>query len=207
MMARQDDVRDKALQDLQRLEILMVDGHFDYGNGYHGRAYLNAHQLFRQPSTIWRFAQDLIDVLPFELSSATEVVAGPVTGGALLAHTIAGLLDGRRSLTHPPCLFAPFNVGPDRRHMLRGFYARQISGKRVLLADDVRNTGETFRTCAALVAEAGGTTIGSIEIYDRLEAVKTLDVPNVALAEYRAPDNYAADNCPLCAAGQPITSF
>ncbi|HAK54357.1 MAG TPA: hypothetical protein DCP38_02565 [Acidobacteria bacterium] len=207
MMARQDDVRDKALQDLQRLEILMVDGHFDYGNGYHGRAYLNAHQLFRQPSTIWRFAQDLIDVLPFELSSATEVVAGPVTGGALLAHTIAGLLDGRRSLTHPPCLFAPFNVGPDRRHMLRGFYARQISGKRVLLADDVRNTGETFRTCAKLVAEAGGTMIGSIEIYDRLEAVKTLDVPNVALAEYRAPDNYAADNCPLCAAGQPITSF
>ncbi|MDP6372372.1 MAG: hypothetical protein QF463_05895 [Vicinamibacterales bacterium] len=206
-MARQDDVRDKALQDLQRLEILMVDGHFDYGNGYHGRAYLNAHQLFRQPSTIWRFAQDLIDVLPFELSSATEVVAGPVTGGALLAHTIAGLLDGRRSLTHPPCLFAPFNVGPDRRHMLRGFYARQISGKRVLLADDVRNTGETFRTCAKLVAEAGGTMIGSIEIYDRLEAVKTLDVPNVALAEYRAPDNYAADNCPLCAAGQPITSF
>ncbi|MDP7471405.1 MAG: hypothetical protein QGI02_03530 [Vicinamibacterales bacterium] len=206
-MARQDDVSGKALKDLQRLEILMVDGHFDYGNGYHGRAYLNAHQLFRQPSTIWRFAQDLIDVLPFELSSATEVVAGPVTGGALLAHTIAGLLDGRRSLTHPPCLFAPFNVGPDRRHRLRDFYARQISGKRVLLADDVRNTGETFRRCAELVAEAGGTTIGSIEIYDRLEVVKTLDVPNVALAEYRAPDNYAAGDCPLCAAGQPITSF
>ena len=31
----------------------------------------------------------------------TEVVAGPATGGALLAHTLAGLLDGRRALTHP----------------------------------------------------------------------------------------------------------
>ena len=40
----------------------MIDGHFDYGNGYHGRVYLNPHQLFRHPSTIWRFAQDLIDV-------------------------------------------------------------------------------------------------------------------------------------------------
>ena len=109
-MSRQSDVSDKALKDLQRLEVLMVDGHFDYGNGYHGRVYLNAHQLFRQPSTIWRFAQDLIDVLPFELVSQVEVVAGPVTGGALLAHTVAGLLDGRRKLTHPPCVFAPFNV-------------------------------------------------------------------------------------------------
>ena len=42
----------------------MLDGHFDYGNGYHGRVYLNPHRIFRQPSLIWRLAQDLIDVLP-----------------------------------------------------------------------------------------------------------------------------------------------
>ena len=54
----------KALEDLQRFEVLMLDGHFDFGNGYHGRVYLNPHQLFRYPSTIWRFAQDLIDLLP-----------------------------------------------------------------------------------------------------------------------------------------------
>ncbi len=206
-MSRQDDIRQKALKDLQQLEVLMVDGHFDYGNGYHGRVYLNPHQLFRQPSTIWRLAQDLIDVLPFELVSQAEVVAGPVTGGALLAHTIAGLLDGRRSLTHPPCSFAPFNLDPDRRLTLRAFYARQLDGKRVLLADDVRNTGSTFQACAALVAEARGSVIGTVEICDRLEVVVPLDVPNVALAEYRAPDNYPADACPLCAAGQSITAF
>ena len=40
--------------------------------------------------------------MPGDLVQGTEVVAGPVTGGALLAHTIAGLLDSRRSLTHPP---------------------------------------------------------------------------------------------------------
>ena len=26
--------------------MLMLDGHFDFGNGYHGRVYLNPHQLF-----------------------------------------------------------------------------------------------------------------------------------------------------------------
>src|SRR5947207_15673044 len=153
-MDKKADIRDKALKALKQSEVLMTDGHFDYGNGYHGRVYLNPHQLFRHPSTIWRFAQDLIDLLPADLLRETEVVAGPVTGGALLAHTIAGLLDSRRSLTHPPCSFAPFNYDAACSFSLRAFYKREIAGKRVLLADDVRNTGETFARCATLVKDA-----------------------------------------------------
>src|SRR5262249_15256720 len=149
------------------------------------------------PSTIWRFAQDLLDVLPGELVQRTEVVAGPVTGGALLAHTIAGLLDSRRSLTHPPCSFAPFNYDPRGGFALRAYYRRELEGKRVLLADDVRNTGETFARCAALVRDAGGTVVATVEIYDRLEAVVDLGVPNFSLADYKAPANYKVADCPL----------
>ena len=136
-----------------------------------------------------------------------EVVAGPVTGGALLAHTIAGLLDSRRSLTHPPCSFAPFNYDPAGGFTLRSSTAREITGKRVLLADDVRNTGETFARCAALVQAAAArcwrrwkSTIASKSIVD-------LGVPNVALAEYKAPENFPKAACPLCAAGVPISEF
>jgi orotate phosphoribosyltransferase len=206
-MDKRAELREKALEDLQQSEVLMIDGHFDYGNGYHGRVYLNPHQLFRHPSTIWRFAQDLIDLMPSELVQRTEVVAGPVTGGALLAHTIAGLLDSRRALTHPPCSFAPFNYDPAGGFALRSFYRNEIKGKRVLLADDVRNTGDTFARCAALVQEAGGTVVATVEIYDRCEANVNLEVINIALAEYRAPDNYKAEECPLCKAGAPITRF
>lgn len=221
-MTRRDEIRRQALRDLQALEVLMLDGHFDYGNGYHGRVYLNPHQLFRQPSTIWRFAQDLLDVLPADLLAQTEIVAGPVTGGALLAHTIAGLLDGRRSLAHPPCLFAPFTRSGAERprldrdvaraegpgaHLLRPFYARQVAGRRVLLADDVRNTGKTFERCKALVEAAGGAVLATVEIYDRLEAVVDLGVPNFSLAGYRTAENYPAGECPMCRAGEPVTTF
>jgi orotate phosphoribosyltransferase len=201
------ELREKALKDLQQSEVLMTDGHFDYGNGYHGRVYLNPHQLFRHPSTIWRFAQDLIDLMPGDLVQRTEVVAGPVTGGALLAHTIAGLLDSRRSLTHPPCSFAPFNYGAAGGFTLRAFYGAELKGKRVLLADDVRNTGETFARCAALVTSAGGEVVATVEICDRGEAVAELGVPNFALAEYCALENYKSNACPLCKAGIPITRF
>ena len=206
-MDKRTELREKALKDLQQSEVLMIDGHFDYGNGYHGHVYLNPHQLFRHPSTIWRFAQDLLDVMPSELVQRTEVVAGPVTGGALLAHTMAGLLDSRRSLTHPPCSFAPFNFDASTGFALRSFYQRELNGKRVLLADDVRNTGETFARCAALVEAAGGTVVATVEIYDRGEANVDLGVPNIPLAEYKAPENYQADACPLCAQRVPITRF
>jgi len=206
-MSRHEEIRRRALEELQRSDVLMLDGHFDYGNGYHGRVYLNPHQLFRHPSTIWRFAQDLIDLLPASLVDQTDVVAGPLTGGALLAHTVAGLLDSRRKLADLPKLFAPLSPDAERDKALRGLYRRQVADKRVLIADDVRNTGQTFARCAALVREAGGTLVGTIEIYDRQEAVVDLGVPNIALAEYRAPENFPADACPLCRSGLPVAAF
>ncbi len=206
-MSKRDELRQQALRQLEQFEVLMRNGHFDYGNGFHGRVYLNAHQLFRHPSTIWRLAQDLLDMLPGDLLERTEVVAGPVMGGALLAHTLAGLLDGRRALTHPPCSFAPFSSRGDHDFTLRGFYAREMAGKRVLIADDVRNTGKTFARCAELVRQAGGTVLATAEICDRMEAMVDVGVPNYTLAEYRAPENFAAADCPMCHAGEPITSF
>jgi orotate phosphoribosyltransferase len=207
MVSRRDEIREKALRDLQQYEVLMLNGHFDFGNGYHGTMYLNPHQLFRYPSTIWRFAQDLIDVLPGSVLDQTEVVAGPVTGGALLAHTIAGLLDSRRAITRAPTLFAPFSVDGQGAHTLSRFYDKQVHGRHVLLVDDIRNTGQTLSRCAALIRQSGGDVIATAEIYDRMEAVTDAGTPNFALAEYKAPENYPAAECPLCRAGVPVTSF
>jgi orotate phosphoribosyltransferase len=205
-LSRIEELRSRALKKLKESGVLMSNGHFDYHNGFHGRVYLNPHQLFRYPSTIWQLGQDLLDTLPAALLEKTEIVAGPATGGALLAHTMAGLLDGRRALTHPPCSFAPFTPG-EEKFVLRDFYAKLMRGRTVMLADDVRNTGKTFERCAELVRKAGGTVIATVQICDRMEAVVDLGVPNFALAEYPAPENYAAAECPMCRAGEPITTF
>lgn len=206
MDQKRDAIHTQALQDLRRFEVVM-DGHFDYGNGYHGRLYLNPHQLFRHPSTIWRVAQDLIDVLPPGVIDAVSVVAGPATGGALLAHTIAGLLDGRRALTRAQYSFAPLHHGSDGTDTLSPFYAGVVRGAKVLLVDDVRNTGQTFRQCADAITAAGGEVVCTAQIVDRGEAVVTLAVPNVALVDYPAPENHPAAECPLCRQGVPITAF
>jgi orotate phosphoribosyltransferase len=205
-VVRKDDIRQRALGELRRYEVLMLDGHFDYGNGYHGPAYLNPHQLLRYPSTIWRLAQDLLDLVPDDVTAAADVVAGPPTGGALLAHTIAGLLDSRRSLTHPPCSFAPFEK-KGKTPSLRPFYQHLVKGRRVLLADDVRNTGQMVAQCADWIREAGGTVLAVVCICDRLESIADPGVPVYPLVEYPAPPNYAAADCPLCKAGVAVTNF
>ena len=206
-MTRREDIRDKVLRDLQEYEVLMLNGHFDFGNGFHGPVYLNPHQLFRYPSTIWRFAQDLLDVLPAPILDETEVVAGPVTGGALLAHTIAGLLDSRRDISRPAMMFAPFTLDAAHGHCLTRFYQQLVARRKALIVDDVRNTGQTLAWCVDLVRKAGGTVLATAEIYDRMEAMVDAGVPNFALAEYRAPDNVPADRCPQCRAGVPVTAF
>jgi orotate phosphoribosyltransferase len=206
-MTRKDDLRRQALTNLREFGVLMLDGHFDYGNGYHGRAYLNPHRIFRQPSLIWRLAQDLIDVMPDTVISATDVVAGPVMGGALLGHTVAGLLDGRRHLNHPPTSFAPISVDAAGALTLRPFYRSVVAGKGVLIVDDIRNTGKTFERAKAVLEAAGAHVVATAEICDRLEAVVDLGVPNIALSEYPAPENIAAADCPMCKSGSPITQF
>ena len=208
-MDKRAEIREKALKDLQQSEVLMINGHFDYGNGYHGRVYLNPHQLFRHPSTIWRFAQDLIDVMPGELVQRTEVVAGPVTGGALLAHTIAGLLDSRRSLTHPPCSLRAVQLRPVRAaSTLRASTARSSTASACCWPTMCAIPARRSRRCAALVQR--GRRHGARDgrnLRPAAKRSKDLGVPNIALAEYKAPENYKAADCPLCAQRVPITRF
>ena len=145
----------------------MREGHFDYGNGFHGRVYLNPHQLFRHPSTIWRLAQDLLDVLPAELLEQTEVVAGPAIGGALLAHTLAGLLDGRRALTHPPCSFAPFTRGADEFALRELLRALDAPASACCSPTTCGTRGRRFSAAPSSSAEAGGIVLATVEICDR----------------------------------------
>ena len=49
--------------------------------------------------------------------------------------------------------------------------------------------------------------IATAEIYDRMEAIVEADVPNVALAEYKAPDNYPGRQMPAVQSGHADDDF
>ena len=99
------------------------------------------------------------------------------------------------------------NTGSGRTPLLRPFYQQLVKGRRVLVADDVRNTGQVTAECVRLLREAGGTPIAVLCICDRLESIVDPGVPVFPLVHYPAPPNYPAGECPLCRAGKPITRF
>ena len=206
-MTRRDDIREKALKDLQQYQVLMLNGHFDFGNGYHGTLYLNPHQLFRYPSTIWRFAQDLLDVAAGVDRRGNRSRGRPGHRRRAAGHTIAGLLDSRRDHCPPADLVCAVHAGRDCRPTLYAVLPAPRRRPEALVVDDVRNTGQTQARCVELLRKAGGTVIATAEIYDRMESIIETGVPNFALAEYKAPDNYPADACPFCKAGTPVTTF
>jgi orotate phosphoribosyltransferase len=95
----------------------------------------------------------------------------------------------------------------DDRPRLRSFYRQLVGGRRVLLADDVLNTGQTLQRCAEVVRAAGGTVLAAVVICDRLASIVDIGAPVIALTEYAMRENYPAADCPLCKAGTPVTAF
>ena len=186
----------------------MRDGHFDYGNGFHGRVYLNPHQLFRtrRRSGGWRRISSTSSRR--RLLEQTEIVAGPATGGALLAHTIAGLLDGRRALTHPACSFAPFT--PRRRQVHAAQLLRPVDARASACCSPTTcaTPGKTFERCAELVDEPAAPCSRRSRSAIAWRRSSTCGVPELSRSSSIArPRTIPAAECPMCAAGEPITTF
>ena len=55
--------------------------------------------------------------------------------------------------------------------------------------------------------QAGGIVLATVVICDRMEVVMDAGVRNYALVEYPAPENYPVSDCPMCRAGEPVTTF
>ena len=172
----------------------MLDGHFDFGNGYHGRLYLNPHQLFRYPSTIWRFAQDLIDVLPASVLDADRSRRRSRDGRRAARRTRSPACSTAAAPSRgTPTMFAPFMV--DRVSRRRPEPVLPAADRREECAD--RGRRAEHRTDAGALrddsfARPAATVIATAEIYDRMEATSDVGAPNFALAEYKAPENYPA---------------
>jgi orotate phosphoribosyltransferase len=91
--------------------------------------------------------------------------------------------------------------------VLRRGYDQLVSGKRVLVVDDIVNTGLSLRQTAEAVCGAGGRVVGAACLVSRGNVgAPGLGVDRFAyLLEYRIPA-WPASDCRLCRAGVPINT-
>lgn len=168
----------------------ILEGHFLLTSGLHSPKYWEKFRVLQFPNYTRQLCRIISDHFKEE---NIEVVAGPTTGGIILAYEVAGQL-GLRGI------FAEKESG-GHRVFKRGFSIKP--GERVLIVDDILTTGKSIREVLSLVKEQGGKTIGIGVLIDRSEKMQDFGVPLFSCLRSITPA-YKPQDCPLCAAGIPL---
>ena len=168
------------------------EGHFVLASGRHSPRYLEKFQVLQWPV---RTAALCADIAAWARELGPATVAGPTTGGIILAHEVARQLELR-------AVYAERPESGAGREFRRGFTL--APGERVLVVDDIMTPGGSVQETIDAVRRAGAQVVGAAVFVDRSGGTATLDVPLHALWTLDIP-TYGPDECPLCTAGEPLT--
>lgn len=182
---------DEAAELFERAGALLR-GHFTYTSGRHGSEYLEKFRLLEDPEATVALCGMIAARF---VGAGVELVAGPTTGGVILAYEVARQLGVR-------AVYAERGDAGGRA-LRRGFTIRP--GERVLVVDDIVTTGGSVRDTIACVEEAGGMVVGVGVLGDRTGGRLESRVPFFACLTVDFP-SYAPQDCPLCAAGVPVSA-
>ena len=168
------------------------EGHFILASGRHSSLYLEKFQVLQHPADTERLCGA---IAWWARSVGVDSVAGPTTGGIILAHEVARQLGVR-------AIYAERRDGAPGREFRRGFAI--APGERVLVVDDIMTTGGSVQETIDAVRSAGGAVAGAAALVDRSGGETRSDVPVHSLWRLEIP-SYAPAECPLCAKGIPAT--
>ncbi|HMQ32332.1 MAG TPA: phosphoribosyltransferase family protein [Chloroflexaceae bacterium] len=187
---------------LAQVGALIMDDHLVYTSGRHGASYVNKDALYPHTAATSAVCARLAHHF---VAAGVEVVAGPTVGGVILAQWTAhhlGALTGREVLA----VYAEEEgAGEARRRVFRRGYDALVAGRRVLVVEDILTTGGSARMVVEAVAAAGGAAVGVGALVNRGGVTAAqLGAPELYRLAEVPLESYAADACPLCAAGVPV---
>lgn len=169
-----------------------LEGHFVLSSGRHSPRYLEKFQVLQWPE---RTARLCAAIAERARDLRVETVAGPTTGGIILAHEVGRQLGVR-------AVYAERAESGPGRAFRRGFQLRP--GERVLVVDDIMSTGGSVDETIAAVRASGAEVVAAAVLVDRSGgSAHTAGVPYFALWEV-AIDSYDPETCPQCAKGEPV---
>ncbi len=176
---------------------VMTDRHFVYTSGRHGSNYINLDLLLPDPTLISKMCVMLAE--PFV--GAFDTVAAPAVGGVVLAELTA-LAASRPAV---PIYAVWADKTPEGFAFERAAFTSYVSGRRVLLVEDLLTTGGSLAAVVAQVVRHDGLAIGGSVICNRGRVTAaSLSVPRLHSLVDVNFEAYDPESCPLCAEGRPI---
>lgn len=187
---------------LKQVGAIITDSHIVYTSGKHGSVYINKDALYPHTALSSEvgemFAQKNKDL-------DIETVVAPALGGIILSQWTSYHLSKLKGKE----IFGVYTEKDSEKNQVftRG-YDRFISGKRVLVIEDLTNTGGSVLKVVNSVRNAGGTVSAVSVMVNRspdLVNESMMGAPFSALGVLRA-EAFDEAVCPLCASGVPVNT-
>ncbi len=216
---------------LESLGAIIIDSHLVYTSWRHGSAYVNKDALYphtRETSLLCKSIAEHF-IRPF---GTVETVIAPAVGGVILSQWIAyhlSVMDNREVagvyadktvqlgsalwyMTFGLRLLDPttpqLGRAPEDSFEIKRGYDAFITGKRVLVVEDVLNSGKTARKVVEAVRRINGTVVGVAALCNRggVTSKDVGDVPELHSLLNIKMDSWDEADCPLCKRGVPINT-
>ena len=168
------------------------EGHFLLASGLHSPVYWEKFRILQYPHYTGQLCRLIAEHFR---GQKIETVAGPTTGGIILAFETARHL-GVRSI------FA------EKEGAVRTFRRDFVimPDEHILVVDDILTTGSSIKETMDAISKLGGAIVGIGVLVDRSNEHIDFGVPLFSCL-HAPTTTYSAQECPLCAANIPLTKL
>lgn len=157
----------------------LLEGHFVYTSGRHGRFFIQAARVLQHPDKTEALCRAMAAQFANE---KVDLVVGPATGGIVLAYETARRLHCRAAFTEKD---------GDGMALKRGFALKP--GEHVLVVEDITTTGGSVKKTIEHLRGRGAHVVGVAVLIDRSGGEAKFDCPFRPLASI-AMESYAPDD-------------
>ena len=167
----------------------ILEGHFQLASGRHASVYIEKFRILQWPNLTGELCAEIAERFA---GTSPNVVAGPTTGGVILAFEVARRLGQRAIIAE--------RREDGGREFRRGFELGP--GDRVLVVDDVLTTGGSVRDTMKAVRGRGAEVAGVGVLVNRGSA-PDFGAPLHACLTVKVA-SWPAGSCALCREGVPL---
>lgn len=132
-----------------------IIGHFACGLGEHINIYTDRNAVYLHPKKASFLCKKIADIFKEE---KVEVVIAPALGGIILSQWVAFHLGDN--------VLSVYAEKEDDEFVIKRGYDKYIAGRRVLIVEDVINTGESAQKVIDLVISMKGHVVGLGTIFN-----------------------------------------
>lgn len=164
---------------------LFENGHYRYSSALHGTVWVEKDRVLANVDVASKLCYR---IAKHYFTDKVEVVTGPSMGGAMMAPFVAYYLE--------PKAIAVYAEGERENRYFRPSVADMIAGRRVLVVEDVLDTGGSALRVIEAVEKQGGHVVGVASIWNRGNV--SFKYPLFCLVQH---ETYEPGNCPICKGG------